>query len=68
MVILLLEIEGNTYNDRRKYISFGSYKIEGFSFKIEGNTYLLFAFYSIRPKVWFKARILRRKLYFEAIW
>ena len=47
LVIHLLEIEGNTYNNRRKYISFGSYKIEGFSFKIEGKTYLLFAFYSI---------------------
>ena len=47
LVILLSEIEGNTYNDRRKYIFFQSYKIEGFPFKIEGKTYLLFAFYSI---------------------
>ena len=46
LVIPLLEIEGKTYNNRRKYISFGSYKIEVFSFKLEGNTYLLFAFYS----------------------
>ena len=47
LVILLLEIEGNTYNDRRKYIFFHSYKIEGFPFKIKGKKYLLFAFYSI---------------------
>ena len=47
LIILQLEIEGNTYNDGRKYIFFHSYKIEGFSFKIEGKTYCLFAFYSI---------------------
>ena len=49
-MILLLEIEGNTNNDRRKYSFFQSYRIEGFPFKIEGKTYLLFPFYSIQNR------------------